>query len=161
MKKIISTIPTDLTTLTASILISVLLLLILPLPVNGLVLADLEDDIICACSCYRLLSNCDCEVAEQMKMQIREMIDKGMSKREIISNLQSIYGKEILATPPKEGIFTGLWIYPTIVVSAGVIFIGFLLKRRDSRWYGDPDETINKEHPEWVDESFDETVSER
>jgi cytochrome c-type biogenesis protein CcmH len=138
-----------------SAILTLLLLDALLLPVSGL---DIEDDVICACECYRLLSNCDCEVAGKMRGQIKEMIENGMSRGEIISNLQNIYGREILATPPKEGIFTGLWMYPAVVVSAGVIVIGFLLKRRNARWYGDPDESIDNEYPV---ESLDDVIGKR
>jgi cytochrome c-type biogenesis protein CcmH len=126
---------------------------ILLLPVSGLTgltVSEFEEDIICACGCYKLLSNCDCGVAEEMRERIEKMIAGGIeekervSKKEIISKLQEIYGEEILATPPKEGIFAGLWIYPVLVISAGIVVVGLLLKRRDARWYGDPDENINE-----------------
>jgi cytochrome c-type biogenesis protein CcmH len=141
---------------TLKLILTLLLFQASLLPVSGL---NIEDDVICPCECYRLLSNCDCAVAEEMREKIKKMADAGLSKEKIISNLQNIYGREILATPPKEGIFTGLWIYPAIVLSAGAIVVGFLLKRKNARWYGDPDETIDGEYP--TDEYLDEVISGR
>ena len=117
-------------------------------------LKDVESDVICPCGCYRVLSNCDCEVAEEVRGQIKKMIDSGLEKKEIISKLQLLYGKEILANPPKEGFFMSLWIYPAIITICGMAIVYFLVRRRNSKWYYDPDETINEEID--LDESYEE-----
>jgi cytochrome c-type biogenesis protein CcmH len=124
---------------------TVFILAILITNAAALTLQDIEGDIICSCGCYKLLKNCDCEVAERMREQIKDMIGSGMKREEIISKLQLLYGEEILATPPKEGFFASLWMYPVIVASAGIIAVYFILKRRNSKWFYDPDEVINED----------------
>jgi|Deesub1362B_J571_1020462.scaffolds.fasta_scaffold00077_50 cytochrome c-type biogenesis protein CcmH len=117
-------------------------------------LKDVESDVICPCGCYRVLSNCDCEVAEEARGQIGKMVDSGMEKKEIISRLQLLYGKEILANPPKEGFFMSLWIYPAIITVCGIVIVYLLIRRRNSKWYYDPDEVINEEID--LDEIYEE-----
>jgi cytochrome c-type biogenesis protein CcmH len=112
--------------------------------VDAVSVIDLEGDVVCSCGCYKLLKNCDCYTAEQMRDKIAEMVQRGLDRGKIISSLQDIYGKEVLATPPKEGLFTGLWMYPIVVLSMGSIVVYLVLRRRNSEWYGDPDENINE-----------------
>lgn len=113
--------------------------------VSALTLEDFEGDFICACGCYKILEDCDCGLSSKMQNQIKQMISSGMGKKEITSSLQLEFGEEVLANPPKEGFFTSLWIYPLIVLGSGLAVVGILIKRRDSSWYGDPDDVINEE----------------
>ncbi|WP_290900747.1 cytochrome c-type biogenesis protein CcmH [Ferroglobus sp.] len=115
---------------------------------SALTVDDVEKDVMCVCGCGKVLENCECATAERMRKEIGEMIAKGMTKEEIISELQATYGKEVLVNPPKEGVFLGLWYYPVAITIAGVSIVYVLLKRRGGKWYGDPDETIN------VDEEY-------
>ncbi|WP_202320641.1 cytochrome c-type biogenesis protein [Archaeoglobus neptunius] len=115
-------------------------------------LEDLEGDLFCACGCGKLLRNCDCEVSYRMRDEIKSMLSSGASRDEVISALQEKYGRNIIATPPKEGFFLGLWYYPGIVVVAGLIIVYALLNRRKTSWLGDPDDTINYEEEMWYDE---------
>ncbi len=123
----------------------ILLIIALALNADALTLGDIEGDVMCTCGCGKVLENCDCGTAEMMRDEIRGMIEKGMTKDEIIKELQSMYGKEVLVNPPKEGVFAGLWYYPVIVISIGVAIIYVLLKKRNAEWYGDPDELINED----------------
>jgi cytochrome c-type biogenesis protein CcmH len=114
---------------------------------------DFGEEFICVCGCYKVLSNCDCEVAEKMRSQIKEMIDSGMQKEEIISKFQLLYGNEVLANPPKKGFFTSLWIYPILVISGGLVVVYILIRRRNAKWYYDPDDVINEDID--LDEIYD------
>lgn len=108
-------------------------------------LSEIESDVLCTCGCGMILENCNCTTAERLREEINNMINSGMTKKEIIAELQATYGKEILANPPKEGVFTGLWYYPVIVVSAGLVILYLIMKRKNSEWYADPDEVINED----------------
>ena len=125
-----------------------LLFLLLITPAAALTVSDVEKDVMCTCGCGKVLENCLCGVADRMRGEIAGMIDKGMSKKEIIAELQSMYGKEVLVNPPKEGVFLGLWTYPAIAVAIGIVAIYIIGKRRNAKWYADPDEVINEEFDE-------------
>ncbi len=112
-------------------------------PVYALTVQDVEKDVICSCGCGKILENCDCGSAQTMREEIGQMISMGYSKDRIIRELQNMYGKEILANPPKEGFFLSLWMYPVAGVGAGLVVIYALSKRRDTKWFIDPDEVLN------------------
>ncbi|NOY11028.1 MAG: cytochrome c-type biogenesis protein CcmH [Archaeoglobi archaeon] len=112
---------------------------------SALQVSDVEKDVLCSCGCGKVLENCDCATSEVMREEIRGMIEQGMSKEQIVTELQSMYGKEILANPPKEGVFAGLWYYPVVVMGAGLVVVYLILRRRNASWYADPDEVINEE----------------
>lgn len=121
------------------------MLMLIPAGALALSVDDVQSDVICTCGCGKILENCDCAAAERMRGEIRDMISKGMSKEQIISELQAMYGKEILANPPKEGVFAGLWYYPVVVLGVGIAVIYVIFRRRNAKWYADPDEVINEE----------------
>ncbi len=112
-------------------------------PVYALTVQDVEKDVICSCGCGKILENCDCGSAQTIREEIGQMISMGYSKDRIIRELQNMYGKEILANPPKEGFFLSLWMYPVAGVGAGLVVIYALSKRRDTKWFIDPDEVLN------------------
>ncbi len=111
-------------------------------------LNDIQTDVMCTCGCAKVLENCDCGTAERMRSEIKGMISQGMTKDEIIRELQNMYGKEVLVNPPKEGVFLGLWYYPAFAIGLGVAIIYVLLKKRNATWYADPDEVINEDEIE-------------
>ncbi len=126
------------------ILLAIFLLSIV-VNVAAVTLNDIQTDVMCTCGCGKVLENCDCGTAERMREEIRGMIARGMTKKEIITELQDTYGKEVLVNPPKEGVFLGLWYYPAIAVGVGIAAIYVLLRKRNAKWYADPDEIINEE----------------
>jgi len=112
---------------------------------NALSVSDIEKDVMCTCGCARPLENCECATADRMRSEIADMINRGMTRDEIISELQSMYGKEVLINPPKEGVFLGLWYYPAFAVGVGIAIIYYVAKRRNAKWYADPDEVVNQD----------------
>ncbi len=127
-------------------LYSFILFTILTIPAIAVGIEDVEKDVMCVCGCGKVLENCDCGVAENMRSEIYQMIERGMSKNEIIKELQATYGKEVLVNPPKEGVFLGLWYYPVFIIFIGLIILSILLKRKSEKFYADPDETINDDY---------------
>ncbi len=69
-------------------------------------------------------------VAEQMKEEIRQMIEAGKTKDEIIDFYVGKYGEKVLAMPPRKGfdIFAYLMAPIFMVLSLAVMFI-YLKKR--------------------------------
>lgn len=95
-----------------------------------------------------------CDVAGQVKAEIQALIDRGMSKEQILDVMQERYGTTILANPPKEGFGLTLWTYPLIGLAVGITIIyAVSRRRRDVKWYFDPDEVL-----ELSEEEFAETV---
>ncbi len=91
-------------------------IIVLALIVSGLILAacssstvlasdvrNISDGLNCICgSCDELVSECDCETAEQLTTQITKGLSSGHSEEQIIQDLVQQYGQRILvaeATP--------------------------------------------------------------
>ncbi len=140
-----------------------LVIVSLIVPTLALTVEDISKDIYCTCGCNMVLGNCECETQTYMMNEIQTMINKGMTREEIIKTLQETYGEQILATPPKKGFNLALWAYPVIglIVGASVIFV--LSKRRESvSWYTDPDEVLEMSEEDFLKlekEEFEEKGS--
>lgn len=102
---------------------------------------------ICTCGCGMLLSVCEtqmtCDVAGNMKDQIRSMIIQGNTEDEIKDNLVAIYGNSVLSVPPVEGFALTLWYYPIIGGIVGVTIIALVSRKKSNiNWRIDPDEVL-------------------
>lgn len=70
------------------------------------------------------------ESSLQMRAEIRQLLEQGLTRREIVEHYVERYGSWVLITPPLKGF--GLWAY--LVPAGGVLLgagvIGRLLRRR-------------------------------
>ena len=139
-------------------------LLLLPTTVYGgetPTLKELERDLFCTCGCVKILAFCEmsnCSVSVEMRNQLAQMIEQGMTKEEILENMKRIYGEEVIATPPTQGFTLTLWVYPLIGGGIGIAVLYLLLHRReDVVWHGEPEELLEKgeevveDYPEYED----------
>ena len=69
------------------------------------------------------------ELAKDMRSIIREKLEAGESKEEIIKYFVNRYGDSILGYPPVKGVNLLLWILPALAVVLGGIGIGLFLHR--------------------------------
>ncbi|NIT56823.1 MAG: hypothetical protein GWN00_11490, partial [Aliifodinibius sp.] len=69
-------------------------LLYVPLAVWGKpTVNEVEKNLMCTCGCTMPLYTCECQKAAEMRTQIKGMIDKGMTKEQIISSYVERYGE--------------------------------------------------------------------
>jgi cytochrome c-type biogenesis protein CcmH len=64
-----------------------------------------------------------------MRSIIRQKLEAGESKEEIINYFVDRYGESILGYPPVKGVNLLLWILPALAVVLGGIGIGLFLHR--------------------------------
>ena len=105
------------------VLIIFSLMFMLSVPSRGFSLTstEVQSNLMCDCGCGQLLGTCECERAEEMRTMIRGMMDKGMTKEEILNSFVSQYGESILAAPTKKGFNLIAYILPFVGLLAGVI----------------------------------------
>ena len=72
-------------------------------------------------------------LAEDLRREVREMIAKGMSDREIIDFLVQRYGDFVLYRPPWKASTTLLWLGPFLLLIAGATGLVFALRRRQKK----------------------------
>lgn len=79
------------------------------------------------------LADSNAPLAEDLRREVREMIAKDMSDKEIIDFLVSRYGDFVLYRPPWKLTTTLLWVGPFLLVGAGTIGLVFALRRRQKK----------------------------
>jgi cytochrome c-type biogenesis protein CcmH len=91
-------------------------------------LADLEGEVMCPV-CKTTLDQSSSPAARQIKNFIARRIQAGDSKDEIKDKLVAVYGRQILAAPPKEGFDLLAWLLPFVGLVGGALVLGFLVWR--------------------------------
>ncbi|MFN8123906.1 MAG: cytochrome c-type biogenesis protein [Thermoleophilia bacterium] len=87
----------------------------------------LEKELRCI-TCNTPLDISNAPSALDMKEYIREKAAAGWTKDQIKDALVAQFGREVLATPPKEGFDLVAWLVPGIAVAAGLAAIPFLTR---------------------------------
>jgi cytochrome c-type biogenesis protein CcmH/NrfF len=97
-------------------------------------LAELENEVICP-TCHTPLAFSNSEIAQRMRVFIRERIAAGDTKTEIKDALVAEFGEGVLAEPPAEGFNLLAWVLPFVGIAAAAAVIGVLAYRwtRSSR----------------------------
>ena len=107
--------------------VALILLVALPAAAQALTVNDVAREVRCP-TCNTPLDVSNAPVALDMKRYIRERIDEGWTKQEIIDGLVDEFGRGVLATPPKSGFDLVAWIVPGIAVLIGLAAIPFLTR---------------------------------
>ncbi len=79
------------------------------------------------------LADSNAPLAEDLRREVREMIAKDMSDREIIDFLVQRYGDFVLYRPPWKASTTLLWLGPFLLLIAGATGLVFVLRRRQKK----------------------------
>src|SRR5262249_2580078 len=79
------------------------------------------------------LADSNAPLAEDLRREVREMIVKDMSDKEIIDFLVSRYGDFVLYRPPLKATTTLLWVGPFVLLAGGGIALVVALKRRGKK----------------------------
>lgn len=79
--------------------------------------------------CGKTLAECPAMVSEDMRQEIRAMLQAGDSKEQIVNKFVARYGYQILAAPPKEGFFLTAWVLPVVALLIGIWVMYAFLQR--------------------------------
>jgi cytochrome c-type biogenesis protein CcmH len=79
------------------------------------------------------LADSHAPLAEDLRREVREMIAKDMSDKEIIDFLVQRYGDFVLYRPPWKASTTLLWLGPFLLLIAGATGLVFALRRRQKK----------------------------
>lgn len=102
--------------------------------------AEMEADLVCV-TCHEPVDESDSPLAQQMKVQIRRLIAKGWSKKQIEHYfvVTQHMGPQVLASPPESGFDLLAWLLPfgTIAFGAGAVGVGA------RAWLANKDDGLN------------------
>ena len=87
----------------------------------------LERELRCI-TCNTPLDISNAPSALDMKEYIREKAEAGWTAEQIKDSLVAQFGREVLATPPKEGFDLVAWLVPSIAVALGLAAIPVLTR---------------------------------
>jgi cytochrome c-type biogenesis protein CcmH len=90
---------------------------------------EIQANLMCQCGCTMVLSTCDCGTAEQMRGEIRAMLDKGQTKDNILNYYVGKYGEKVLAAPVAEGFNLSAYITPFAAILLGAGVIGLIVRQ--------------------------------
>jgi cytochrome c-type biogenesis protein CcmH len=108
------------TLLTAAVLLS-------PATAFALTASEVAAELRCV-TCGTPLDVSNAPVAQQMKAQIALRISQGASKQQILDEFVADFGRQVLATPPKEGFDLVAWLLPALAVVVGLGSIPFVTR---------------------------------
>jgi len=69
-------------------------------------------------------------LAEDLRQQIREMLAKGMSERQIMDYMTERYGDFVLYRPPFKASTALLWVGPGVLMAGALLTLFVVLRRR-------------------------------
>ena len=90
---------------------------------------DVEDEVMCD-TCNVPLNIAVSDRADQERAEIRRLIARGLTKQQILVNLEHTYGPAILAKPQDSGFSLAVWWVPVVVVGG----LAALLAALRPRW---------------------------
>lgn len=73
------------------------------------------------------------DLAVDLRNQVREMLRKGQSEKEIIAYMTARYGDFVLYRPPVKGTTMLLWFGPVLAMLVGLAALVLVLRRRSQR----------------------------
>lgn len=93
-------------------------------------LKRLAGELRCLVCQNQTLADSNAPLAEDLRREVREMIVKEMSDREIVDFLVSRYGDFVLYRPPLKTTTVLLWVGPFVLLVGGGIALAVTLRRR-------------------------------
>lgn len=93
---------------------------------------SLISDMACLCGCGTTLKTCPheaCDKAIPARKEIRQMVDSGTPRQEILNRMVSSHGEAILAAPTFKGFNLMAWVMPFVAILAVGGLVAVILKR--------------------------------
>jgi len=84
------------------------------------------------------------DLAIDLRQQVREMLQKGMTDQQIAAYMTERYGDFVLYRPPFKATTMLLWIGPGVLLVLGLLWLVLMLRKRSRM----PAERFDPEEPE-------------
>ncbi len=93
---------------------------------------SLISNMACLCGCGTTLKTCPheaCDKAIPARKEIRQMVDSGTPRQEIMNQMVKGHGEAILAAPTFKGFNVMAWVMPFVAIAAVGALVAMILKR--------------------------------
>jgi cytochrome c-type biogenesis protein CcmH len=91
---------------------------------------DLATELRCLVCQNQTIADSHADLAVDLRQQIREMLQKGMSEDQIRSYMTDRYGDFVLYKPPFRATTALLWVGPPVLLVAALVALLSMLRRR-------------------------------
>lgn len=98
----------------------------------------LSTELRCLVCQNQTLADSDAPLAEDLRVEIREMAAQGKNDQEIIDYLVARYGDFVLYRPPVKATTVLLWVGPFLLLLAGIVGLGLILRSRQKQIIATP-----------------------
>ena len=98
-------------------------------PVAEKRLQVLSEELRCLVCQNQTIADSNADLAVDLRNQVREKLQQGMSERDIVAYMVQRYGDFVLYRPPVKSITWLLWFGPFLLLIGGIIFLGLKLFR--------------------------------
>ncbi|MBS1190909.1 MAG: Cytochrome biosis protein [Rhodocyclaceae bacterium] len=102
-------------------------------PVAEKRLTKLSEELRCLVCQNQSIADSHAELADDLRREIRGMIQAGKSDKEIIDFMVARYGDFVLYNPPFKAATLLLWVGPLLLMVVGLAMLGRHLKQRNRR----------------------------
>jgi cytochrome c-type biogenesis protein CcmH len=101
----------------------------------------LSSELRCLVCQNQTIADSHADLAVDLRQQIREMLAKGMTERQITDYMTDRYGDFVLYRPPFKGSTAVLWIGPAVLMIGALLALFVVLRKRQRLAPGafDPD----------------------
>ena len=93
-------------------------------------MVDLAQNLRCLVCQNESLASSHAELAEDLRQEVREMMEKGKSDKEIVAYLVARYGDFVLYNPPVQHNTLLLWFGPFAMLLIGAVILAFQVRKR-------------------------------
>ena len=89
----------------------------------------ISEELRCLVCQNQTIADSNAELAIDLKNQVREKLQQGMSDKAVIDYMVERYGDFVLYRPPVKPTTWVLWFGPFLLLIGGIIFLGLKLRR--------------------------------
>ncbi|MBI2852056.1 MAG: cytochrome c-type biogenesis protein CcmH [Chloroflexi bacterium] len=89
---------------------------------------DIYRSLMCPICSGQTLEESQSELSAQMRVAVREMLEQGKTKEEILQFFVDRYGVGVLAAPPKSNMYLLVWLAPVIGLAIGGLLVVRVIK---------------------------------
>ena len=90
----------------------------------------IAEELRCLVCQNQTIADSSAPLAVDLKNQVREKIEQGMSDKDILDYMVQRYGDFVLYRPPVKVTTWLLWFGPFVLLIGGIVFLGLKLSRR-------------------------------
>jgi cytochrome c-type biogenesis protein CcmH/NrfF len=93
---------------------------------------EIEEALTCQCGCGLTVHSCNhlqCGSGVPLKNEVLTLVNRGLSRDEILLQFRTRYGEKILSSPTTEGFNLTAWILPFFFVAAGTAMVFEVVRR--------------------------------